>query len=113
MNGSGQHILNTLAGKSGFWVTLILLALALCALPTVIAAARGVRGLIWIIVLNLLTGGVGWPAALILAVTLPGRPRPPRPAPPALAPPLPVGEYAPPPGKVISGARYGVIDSRA
>lgn len=47
--------------------------LALFILPSVIAAARGVQGLGWIIVINLLPTDVGWLAALIAALALPGR----------------------------------------
>jgi T4 superinfection immunity protein len=49
-------------------------------LPTVIAIVRGVEGLGWIIVINLLPTGVGWLAALIGALMLPRR-EPPAPPP--------------------------------
>jgi Superinfection immunity protein len=63
--------MNALAHSYVFWVALILSLLALYVLPTVIAAIRGVPGLGWIIVLNLLPTGVGWLAALIAALALP------------------------------------------
>jgi hypothetical protein len=111
MNGTSQHVLNALAGSMAFWVALILLALALYVLPSVIAAVRGVGGLGWIIVINVLPTGVGWPAALLLALALPGRPRMPRPARPVPAqPPAADRPDAPSARKVISGARYHVID---
>jgi len=47
----------------------------LYVLPSVIAAIRGVEGLGWIIVINLLPTGVCWLAALIAAVLLPRRRR--------------------------------------
>ena len=65
--------MNVLAHSYVFWVALILGLLALYVLPTVIAAIRGVPGLGWIIVLNLLPTGIGWLAALIAALALPRR----------------------------------------
>jgi Superinfection immunity protein len=49
---------------------------ALYILPRVIAAIRGVPGLGWIILINLLPTGVGWLAAFIAAVALPRRAAP-------------------------------------
>jgi Superinfection immunity protein len=66
--------MNALAHSYLFWMALIVGLLALYILPSVIAAVRGVQGLGWIIVINLLPSGVGWIAALIAAVGLPGRP---------------------------------------
>ncbi|SRR6266702_1175042 len=66
--------MNVLAHSYVFWIALIMGLLALYILPSVIAAVRGVQGLGWIIFINLLPTGVGWLAALIAAVGLPGRP---------------------------------------
>jgi len=63
--------MSVLAHSYVFWLALILGLLALYVLPTVIAAIRGVPGLGWIIVINLLPTGIGWLAALIAAVALP------------------------------------------
>ncbi len=65
--------MEALAASPIFWILLIFGLLALYVLPTVIAAIRGVQGLGWIIVINLLPSGVGWLAALIAAVALPSR----------------------------------------
>ena len=65
--------MNTLASSYVFWIALIIGLLALYILPSVIAAIRGVEGLGWIIVINLLPSGVGWLAALLAALCLPGR----------------------------------------
>lgn len=56
-----------------FWIALIFGLLGLYILPSVIAAIRGVEGLGWIIVINLLPTGVGWLAALLGALMLPRR----------------------------------------
>src|SRR5215467_11863646 len=71
--------MNTLAQSGIFWIAVIMTLVNLYILPTVIAAIRGVEGLGWIIVLNLLPSGIGWPAALIAALWLPRResPQPP------------------------------------
>jgi len=63
--------MSVLAHSYVFWVALILCLIAVYVLPTVIAAIRGVPGLGWIIVLNLLPTGIGWLAALIAALALP------------------------------------------
>jgi len=65
--------MHALANSYIFWIALIWALLALYILPSVIAAIRGVEGLGWIIVINLLPTGVGWLAALIAAVALPCR----------------------------------------
>jgi hypothetical protein len=65
--------MNALAHSYFFWVFLIFGLLGLYILPSVIAAIRGVEGLGWIIVINLLPTGVGWLAALIAALMLPRR----------------------------------------
>ena len=65
--------MSVLAHSYVFWVALILCLIAVYVLPTVIAAIRGVPGLGWIIVINLLPTGIGWLAALIAAVALPRR----------------------------------------
>jgi len=88
--------MNALAHSYIFWIALIFGLLALYILPTVIAIVRGVEGLGWIIVINLLPTGIGWLAALIGALTLPRR-EPPGP------PPLPqygaIGYPHPPTGQ--------------
>lgn len=65
--------MNALANSYFFWIALILVLLGLYVLPSVIAIIRGVEGLGWIIVINLLPTGVGWFAALIAALMLPRR----------------------------------------
>jgi hypothetical protein len=64
---------NALAHSYFFWIFLIFGLLGLYILPSVIAAIRGVEGLGWIIVINLLPTGIGWLAALIAALLLPCR----------------------------------------
>jgi Superinfection immunity protein len=65
--------MNALAHSFFFWIALILVLLGLYILPSVIAISRGVEGLGWIIVINLLPTGVGWFAALVGALMLPRR----------------------------------------
>ena len=65
--------MNAMAHSYFFWIVLIFGLLGLYILPSVIAAIRGVEGLGWIIVINLLPTGVGWLAALIAALMLPRR----------------------------------------
>ena len=65
--------MNALAHSYFFWIFLIFGLLGLYILPSVIAAIRGVEGLGWIIVINLLPTGIGWLAALIAALLLPCR----------------------------------------
>jgi hypothetical protein len=62
-----------LAKSSVFWVTLIAGLLVLYILPSLIGAIRRVEGLGWVIVVNLLPTGVGWLAAMVLAIMLPRR----------------------------------------
>jgi hypothetical protein len=73
--------MNALAHSYFFWIALILGLFGLYILPSVIAAIRGVEGLGWIIVINLLPTGVGWFAALLGALMLPRRQPPPAPSP--------------------------------
>jgi hypothetical protein len=68
-----QHLMGELSNSIAFWLILILGLLFLYVLPSLIAAIRRVDGLGWIIVINLLPTGVGWLAAFVLAVALPGR----------------------------------------
>jgi len=68
--------MSVLAHSYIFWVALILGLLTIYVLPTVIAAIRGVPGLGWIIVINLLPTGIGWLAALIAALALPPKETP-------------------------------------
>lgn len=73
--------MNGLAHSYLFWIALILVLLVLYILPSVIAIIRGVEGLGWIIVINLLPTGIGWFAALIGALMLPRRQPPSVPSP--------------------------------
>lgn len=68
--------MNAIATSYVFWTALIVGLLALYILPTVIAAVRGVQGIGWIVVINLLPTGVGWLAALIAALALPSGRKP-------------------------------------
>jgi Superinfection immunity protein len=65
--------MSALANSYLFWIGLIFGLLALYVLPSVIAAIRKVEGLGWVIVINLVPTGIGWPAALIAALILPRR----------------------------------------
>jgi Superinfection immunity protein len=65
--------MNVLAHSYLFWIALIFGLLALYVLPSVIAIIRKVEGLGWVIVINLVPTGIGWPAALIAALMLPRR----------------------------------------
>jgi hypothetical protein len=65
--------MNALTHSYLSWIFLIFGLLGLYILPTVIAAIRGIEGLGWIIVINLLPTGIGWLAALIAALLLPRR----------------------------------------
>jgi hypothetical protein len=75
--------MGALANSYIFWIALILGLVALYALPSVIAAIRNVEGLGWVIVINLVPTGIGWPAALIAALVLPRREVQASPPPPA------------------------------
>lgn len=68
-----QHVMNELSNSMLFWLALILGLLLIYIVPSLIATIRRVDGLGWIIVINLLPTGVGWLAALVLALALPGR----------------------------------------
>ena len=68
--------MSALTQNATFWVALILGLLVLYILPSLIGAIRRVESLGWLIVINLLPSGVGWPAALVLAFGLPRRERP-------------------------------------
>jgi hypothetical protein len=65
--------MNELADSSVFWAALIAGLLVLYVLPSLIGAIRRVEGLGWLIVINLLPTGIGWLAAMILAIMLPRR----------------------------------------
>jgi hypothetical protein len=114
-----QHLLNALVNSYAFWLALILGLLTLYILPSLIAAIRGAEGLGWIIVINLLPTGVGWPAALLLALTRPRRYSQPAPQrtpvlqePEQHRPPaFPANPVIPAGATVISGARYNVIQA--
>jgi hypothetical protein len=72
--------MNALANSPVFWVALILGLLVLYILPSLIGAIRKVEGLGWLIVVNLIPTGIGWLAAMVLAIMLPRR-EPPMPYP--------------------------------
>jgi len=65
--------MNALANSPVFWVALILGLLVLYILPSLIGAIRKVEGLGWLIVINLIPTGIGWLAAMVLAIMLPRR----------------------------------------
>jgi hypothetical protein len=89
--------MNVLANSWIFWVALIAGLLVLYVLPSIIGAIRNVEGLGWLIVVNLIPTGIGWLAAMVLAIMLPRR-QPPAiyPLPPTAYPPA---RYAQPPGQ--------------
>jgi len=60
-----------IANSPVFWVLLLGRLAALSVLPTVIAIIRQVESISLVIILNCLP--VAWPAALLLACTLPRR----------------------------------------
>src|SRR5437016_13463600 len=68
-----RNTVNTLASSSGFWSVLIVGLLVLYILPSLIGAIRRVEGLGWLIVVNLIPTGIGWLAAMVLAIMLPRR----------------------------------------
>jgi hypothetical protein len=74
--------MNVLANSWVFWVALIAGLLVLYILPSIIGAIRNVEGLGWLIVVNLIPTGIGWLAAMILAIVLPRREPPPAAYPP-------------------------------
>jgi hypothetical protein len=74
--------MGALANSYIFWVVLIFGLITLYVLPSVIAVIRNVEGLGWVIVINLVPTGIGWPAALIAALVLPRRDARPMPSPP-------------------------------
>jgi hypothetical protein len=63
--------MNALAQSPFFWGALIAGLLVLYVLPSVIGAIRKVEGLGWLIVVNLIPTGIGWLAAMVLALALP------------------------------------------
>ena len=65
--------MNALADSPVLWVPLIAGLLVLYILPSLIGAIRRVEGLGWLIVVNLIPTGVGWLAAMVLAIMLPRR----------------------------------------
>lgn len=65
--------MHALAHSPLFWGALIIGLLFLYVLPSVIGAIRKVEGLGWLIVVNLIPTGIGWLAAMILALALPRR----------------------------------------
>lgn len=78
--------MNALANSSIFWVALIAGLLVLYILPSLIGAIRKVEGLGWLIVVNLIPTGIGWLAAMVLAIMLPRR------DPPTTYPPVHYGQ---------------------
>ena len=73
MCGSAPAPTNALAQNPFFWGALIAGLLVLYVLPSVIGAIRKVEGLGWLIVVNLIPTGIGWLAAMVLAIILPRR----------------------------------------
>lgn len=65
--------MNALADSPVLWVPLIAGLLVLYILPSLIGAIRRVEGLGWLIVVNLIPTGIGWLAAIVLAIMLPRR----------------------------------------
>jgi hypothetical protein len=80
--------MNALANSPVFWVALIAGLLVLYILPSLIGAIRRVEGLGWLIVVNLIPTGIGWLAAMVLAIMLPRRE-------PPIAYPRPSAAYPP------------------
>lgn len=74
--------MKVLADSPVLWVPLIAGLLMLYILPSLIGAIRKVEGLGWVIVVNLIPTGIGWLAAMVLAIMLPRR-DPPTAYPPA------------------------------
>jgi hypothetical protein len=65
--------MNELADSPILWIPLIAGLLMLYILPSLIGAIRRVEGLGWLIVVNLIPTGIGWLAAMVLAIMLPRR----------------------------------------
>ena len=65
--------MKVLADSPILWVPLIAGLLMLYILPSLIGAIRKVEGLGWLIVVNLIPTGIGWLAAMVLAIMLPRR----------------------------------------
>ena len=65
--------MNELADSPILWLPLIAGLLMLYILPSLIGAIRKVEGLGWLIVVNLIPTGIGWLAAMVLAIRLPRR----------------------------------------
>ena len=68
--------MNALAQNPLFWGALIAGFLVLYVLPSVIGAIRNGEGLGWLIVVNLIPPGIGWLAAMVLALAFPRREEP-------------------------------------
>jgi len=68
--------MNELADSPILWIPLIAGLLVLYILPSLIGAIRKVEGLGWLIVVNLIPTGIGWLAAMVLAIMLPRRESP-------------------------------------
>jgi hypothetical protein len=68
-----RNVMNELADSPILWIPLIAGLLVLYILPSLIGAIRKVEGLGWVIVVNLIPTGVGWLAAMVLAIMLPRR----------------------------------------
>jgi hypothetical protein len=68
-------MLNELAGRHGFFAVVIVFLVVLYVAPTVIALVRGIESaaLFEVILFNVIP--LGWPAALLMAVFIPGRER--------------------------------------
>lgn len=62
-----------LSNNPAFWIALITGLVVLYVLPSLIGAIRKVEGLGWLIVVNLVPTGIGWLAAMVLAIMLPRR----------------------------------------
>jgi hypothetical protein len=82
--------MNALSNSPVFWVALIVGLLVLYILPSLIGAFRNVEGLGWLVVVNLVPTGIGWLAAMVLAIMLPRR------DPPMAYPPV---HHSQPPGQ--------------
>ena len=63
----------TLANSPAFWLAIIGGLAVLYLLPILIGAIRHVEELGWIVFLTVLPTGVGWLAALVMAIMMPRR----------------------------------------